>query len=64
MTLRFLARASIAALVLATGAVAVAANASQAAKEACFQAHANLMDKPALTNANDCWRAHGYLMIR
>lgn len=29
---------------------------------ACYRAHANLMDKPALKNARTCWRVHGYLM--
>ena len=30
--------------------------------EACFRAHAKLMDKPAVRNVEACWRAHGYLM--
>lgn len=28
----------------------------------CFQAHAKLMDKPAVRNRVTCWMAHGYLM--
>lgn len=36
---------------------------SLAAKvEACFRAHAHLMDKPALKNERACWRVHAYLM--
>lgn len=31
---------------------------------ACFKAHAELMEKPALRNVITCWRAHGYLMER
>ncbi len=33
-----------------------------ARKEACFRAHAKLMDKPALKNVESCWRAHAYLI--
>jgi len=34
--------------------------ASRAAKmDACFRAHAQLMEKPALKNVQACWRAHG-----
>lgn len=63
---------SLAALVLA-GIVAGAATAAalaatpttdEARMEACFRAHGKLMMKPALMNANDCWRAHNYLMER
>lgn len=32
--------------------------------EKCFREHANLMEKPALRNLNDCWHAHAYLMER
>ncbi|MFY9315390.1 MAG: hypothetical protein WAO95_07500 [Burkholderiales bacterium] len=32
--------------------------------DACFRAHAGLMDKPALKNIRACWRAHGYRMER
>lgn len=28
----------------------------------CFQAHAKLMDKPAVRNRISCWMAHGHLM--
>ena len=31
---------------------------------ACFKAHAQLMEKPALRNLITCWRVHGYLMER
>ncbi len=30
--------------------------------EACFKAHAALMEKPAVHNREACWRAHGHLM--
>lgn len=30
--------------------------------EACFRAHAALMEKPAVRNREACWRAHGHLM--
>lgn len=30
--------------------------------EACFKAHAALMEKPAVRNREACWRAHGHLM--
>lgn len=30
--------------------------------EACFKAHAALMEKPAVRNPEACWRAHGHLM--
>ena len=32
--------------------------------QACYQAHAQLMEKPALRNLITCWRVHGYLMQR
>ena len=32
--------------------------------EACFRAHAKLMDKPALKNIEACLRTHGYRMER
>lgn len=28
----------------------------------CFEAHARLMEKPAMRNWVICWRMHGYLM--
>ena len=38
--------------------------ATDAQMQACFQAHAQLMEKPALRNLITCWRVHGYLMQR
>lgn len=38
--------------------------ATDAQMQACFQAHARLMEKPALRNLITCWRVHGYLMQR
>ncbi len=72
MKARTIAIVSIAALLLAAGTVSVVAATSQdkkaaedqARKEACFRAHGKLMSKPAVTNINDCWRVHGYLMER
>jgi hypothetical protein len=32
--------------------------------QACYQAHAQLMQKPSLRNLITCWRVHGYLMQR
>lgn len=32
--------------------------------QACYQAHAQLMEKPSLRNLVTCWRVHGYLMQR
>lgn len=36
--------------------------ARDAEMQACYQAHAQLMQKPALRNLITCWRVHGYLM--
>jgi hypothetical protein len=41
-----------------------AAQGDDVKKALCFKMHAKLMDKPALMNLNDCWRAHAYLMDR
>jgi hypothetical protein len=30
--------------------------------QACYRAHAQLLQKPALRNLFTCWRVHGYLM--
>ena len=38
--------------------------ATDAAMRACFQAHAQLMQKPSLRDLVTCWRVHGYLMQR
>lgn len=38
--------------------------ATDAELRVCFQAHAQLMEKPALRNLITCWRVHGYLMQR
>lgn len=72
MKARTITIASIAALLFAAGTVSAVAATSQdkkaaeeqAKKEACFRAHSKLMSKPAVTNINDCWRAHRYLMER
>lgn len=32
--------------------------------QACYQAHAQLLQKPSLRNLITCWRVHGYLMQR
>ena len=32
--------------------------------QACYQVHAQLMQKPSLRNLITCWRVHGYLMQR
>lgn len=37
---------------------------TDAEMQACFRAHAQLMQKPALRNLVTCWRVHGYLMQR
>ena len=47
-------------IVLAPVALAV----TDAEMQACYQAHAQLMEKPALRNLITCWRVHGYLMQR
>lgn len=38
--------------------------ATDAEMQACYHAHAQLMQKPALRNLITCWRVHGYLMQR
>ncbi len=40
-----------------TGAV----QAREKAMKDCLEKHGGLMDKPAVKNPRDCWRAHGYL---
>lgn len=47
-------------IILAPVAVAV----TDAEMQACYQAHAQLMQKPSLRNLITCWRVHGYLMQR
>ena len=47
-------------IILAPVALAV----TDAQMRACYQAHAQLMQKPALRNLVSCWREHGYLMQR
>lgn len=67
MKARTLISASV-VLLLAAGTVSAFAaeqpkkSEDQARKEACFRAHGNLMGKPAVTNIENCWRAHGYKM--
>ena len=36
--------------------------ATDAEMQACFQAHAQLMQKPGLRNLIRCWQVHAYLM--
>lgn len=70
MKARTITIASMVALLLAAGTVSAVAATSQdkkatedqARKEACFRVHGKQMSKPAVTNINDCWRAHSYLM--
>lgn len=50
----------LSAIVLTPAAFA----ATDAEMQACFQAHAQLMQKPALRNLITCWRVHGYQMQR
>lgn len=38
--------------------------ATDAEMQACYQAHAQLLQKPSLRNLVTCWRVHGYLMQR
>jgi hypothetical protein len=54
----------LAGLVSAQGASAAVREPTDAELKACFQAHAQLMEKPALKNWVTCWRAHRYLMER
>lgn len=37
---------------------------TDAEMQACYQAHAQLLQKPSLRNLITCWRVHGYLMQR
>lgn len=62
---------TIAGIALALSAVAHAAVDTSTASEQtlrskqmdeCFQAHAALMEKPAVRNRVNCWMAHGHLM--
>ena len=62
---------TIAGIALTLSAVAnVAANTSTDSEQAlrskqmdeCFQAHATLMEKPAVRNRVNCWMAHRHLM--
>jgi len=48
------------AVLVSTAAYAV----TDAELTACFKAHGQLMEKPALRNLITCWRVHGYLMKR
>ena len=47
-------------IVLAPVALAV----TDAQLQACYQAHAQLMEKPSVRNLITCWRVHGYLTQR
>ena len=38
--------------------------ATDAEMQACYQEHAQLLQKPSLRNLITCWRVHGYLMQR
>ena len=62
---------TVAGIALTLSAVAhAAADTSTASEQAlrskqideCFQAHAKLMDKPAVRNRVTCWMAHRHLM--
>jgi hypothetical protein len=44
------------------GASAATGSSRDARIDACFRAHAHLMEKPGLRNQIACWRAHSYLM--
>ena len=50
----------VSGIVLAPLALAV----TNTEMQACYQAHAQLMQKPSLRNLITCWRVHGYLMER
>ena len=50
----------VSGIVLAPLALAV----TDAEMQACYQAHAQLLQKPSLRNLITCWRVHGYLMQR
>ena len=54
----------LAGLISTYGASAATKEPTDAELKACFQAHAQLMEKPALKNPVACWRAHQYLMER
>jgi hypothetical protein len=54
----------LAGLISAHAASAATSEPIDAELKACFQAHAQLMEKPALKNLDACWRAHGYWMER
>lgn len=62
---------TIAGIVLTVSAVAHAATGTSTDSEQalrskqmdeCFQAHATLMEKPAVKNRINCWMAHRHLM--
>lgn len=59
---------SIAVLLAGIAAAHAATTASASSlsdqKEACFQMHKQLMDKPGVRNRFNCWLAHAYLMDR
>jgi len=50
----------VSGIVLAPLALAV----TDAEMQACYQAHAQLMQKPSVRTVITCWRVHGYLMQR
>jgi len=64
LSLAALVLAGAVAAIVSAAALATTSTTDQARMEACFRAHGKLMIKPALMNANDCWRAHNYLMER
>lgn len=66
-----LAMGTIASMAITLSAVGhAAADTSTASEQAlrskqmdeCFQAHAQLMEKPAVRNRVNCWMAHRHLM--
>jgi len=63
---------SVAVLLLAIGTAGVSAatapekraGGTANEKALCFETHGKLMNKPALTNPDACWRVHAYRMNR
>ncbi len=61
MSKRILIPLSLAGIMLVSGAAFAVTTAEL---QACFKAHSQLLEKPALRNLYTCWRVHGYLMRR
>ena len=45
-----------------TGAQAAGSSPTLQQMQACFNAHSQLMERPAVRTLQDCWNAHHYLM--